>query len=299
MIVTKRDLRILWVCHHQKFMTLLQIAKMFFPESRDILHRPMKRVCALVQAGYLKAYMLNILGQRLYVVTREGGRLLKQHQLMDGLRIVEGIETGSLSHDLLITDVRIIFQCLLGVKKWISERTLKKEKRNGKVPDGIMIHDEIRYIVEVERTLKAKRIYERILTNMCVTDYPDAVILYLVGNETDKAWLMRQAEAWERIYFTTLSAFMDLGSSAQFENSKGHVIEFDRVYQGGPHFNDRDILVLDGDDGLAEFRKDDEEYLQFQKEDREQSKQFGRHCLPNDDEKIPQTPSAEFEIDKG
>lgn len=280
-------------------MTLLQIAKMFFPESQDIMHRPMKRVRALVDAGYLKAHILNILGRRLYTVTPEGGKLLKQHQLMDRLRTVEGIETGSLSHDLLVTDVRITFQCLIGVKKWISERTLKREKQHGKVPDAIMIHDGMRYIVEVERTLKSKRIYERTLTNMCITDYPDAVILYLLGTESDKAWLMKHAESWERIYFTTLKAFLDIGPSAQFENGKGHVIEFDRVYQGGPHFNDRDLLIVDGDDGLDEFRKDEEEYLRFQKEDEEQRLRFGRQCLPNDNDKDSADGVCGIEIDKG
>ena len=48
-----RDLEILKFCLEQKFMTLLQIAKMFFPESRDIFHRPTKRVCELVKAGPL------------------------------------------------------------------------------------------------------------------------------------------------------------------------------------------------------------------------------------------------------
>lgn len=55
MFVTDRDLGILKMCLEQKFMTLFQISRMFFPESRNVFQVPMKRVRTLVKADLLKA----------------------------------------------------------------------------------------------------------------------------------------------------------------------------------------------------------------------------------------------------
>ena len=266
MLITKRDLLILWICLQQKFMTLLQIAKMFFPESEDIFQRPMKRVRILVGAGYLRTEILKITGQRLYVVTPKGVELLKKHGLSGGLRAVKEIDHRSFEHDQSVTDVRIVFERLLTIKDWIPERVLKKSHARKKVPDGIVTYHGVQYVIEVERSLKNKRTYERILMNACITDYPEAVILYIMENKTDKEWLMRQAEGWERIYFTTLKELLKMEWVVEFENAKGW-IEFGREDQGGVHFNDPEIEVMDGDDGLEDIYKAEEEYRRFEEED--------------------------------
>ncbi len=266
MIITKRDLLILWVCLEQKFITLLQIAKMFFPDSEDIFHRPMKRVRELVEAGYLSVVVLKVTSQRLYVVTLNGVALLKKHALSGGLRAVKGIDHRYFEHDEWVTDVRIIFEKLLGITDWIPERVLKKKNVRKKVPDGIVTLYGIQYVIEVERSLKNKRSYERILMETCITHYPEAVILYITENETDKKWLMKQAEGRERIYFATMDDLMRMEWEVKFENAKGHVIEFGREYQGGAHFNDPEIEVMDGDDGLKDIHEGQREYEQIDAE---------------------------------
>lgn len=286
MITTKRDLLILRVCLEQKFMTLLQIAKMFFPKSEDIFHRPMKRVRVLVATGYLRAEILKITGQRLYIVTPKGVKLLKKRGLSSNLRPVKEIDHRSFEHDQSVMDVRIVYEKLLGIKDWIPERVLKKNHARKKVPDGIVTYHGVQYVIEVERSLKNKRTYERVLMNACITDYPEAVILYIMGNRADKAWLMKQTEGWERIYFTTLKELLEMEWEVEFENAKGHVIEFGREYQGGAHFNNPEIEVMDGDDGLGDIHKAQEEYLRFQEED--------ERLKRNPPTKIPQTPSAEL-----
>ena len=50
-------------------MTLFQISRMFFPESRNVLQVPMKRVRTLVKADLLKAVTLRVDAKRLYVTT--------------------------------------------------------------------------------------------------------------------------------------------------------------------------------------------------------------------------------------
>ncbi|OGW83128.1 MAG: hypothetical protein A2Z83_05845 [Omnitrophica bacterium GWA2_52_8] len=267
MIITKRDLLILWVCLQQKFMTLLQIAKMFFPESGDVFHRPMTRVCELVEAGYLSVVVLKVTGKRFYIVTPKGVKLLKKHKLSDGLRAVKKINHLSFEHDEWVTDVRITFEKCLGIAGWIPERVLKKKNVRKKVPDGIVTQYGIQYVIEVEKTLKNKLAYERIFLETCSTHYPEAVILYIAGSETDRLWLKKQAEGWERIYFATMDDFIRMEWELKFENPKGHVIEFGREYQGGAHFNVPEIEAMDGDDGLTDIHEGEQEYLRFKDED--------------------------------
>lgn len=286
MLITKRDLLILHVCLEQKFMTLLQIAKMFFPDSEDMFHRPMKRVRELVAAGYLSAVVFKVTGQRLYIVTLKGVAFLKKHKLSGNLRAVKEIDHRSFEHDEWVTEVRIIFEKLLGIADWIPERVFKKKNVRKKVPDGMVTLYGIQYVIEVERSLKNKRSYERILMETCITHYPEAVILYIAGNETDKKWLMKQAEGWERIYFATIDDLMRMEWKVEFENAKGHVIEFGREDQGGAHFNNPEIEVMDGDDGLGDIHEGQREYLRFQEED----ERLKRNPLTE----IPQTPSAEL-----
>ena len=81
MIITKRDVLILKMCLEQKFMTLLQISRMFFPVSRDILQVPMKRVRTLVKEGLLRVIRLRVGEKRLYLATKKGAALLRQKKL--------------------------------------------------------------------------------------------------------------------------------------------------------------------------------------------------------------------------
>lgn len=197
----------------------------------------------------------------------KGVAFLKKHGLSGDLQAVKEIDRRYFEHDEWVTDVRIIFEKLLGIRDWIPERVLKKKNVRKKVPDGIITLHDIQYVIEVEKSLKNKRSYERILMETCITHYPEAVILYIAENETDKKWLMKQAEGWERIYFATIDDLMRMEWKVEFENAKGHMIEFGREHQGGAHFNDPEIEVMDGDDGLEDIHEGQREYLRFQEED--------------------------------
>ncbi len=251
MLEIKHHLMILEMCLEQKFMTLKQITKMFFSESPNEFDWPMKCVRKLVNAGLLRGVRPHFSSQVLYVVTLRGAALLKKHNLSSGLRAIKEIDERNFEHDGWVTDVRIIFEKLLGFTNWIPERVLKKKNVRRKVPDGIATYDDHEHVIEVERTLKNKRAYEKIFLNTCITDYPNADILYIVANETDKTWLMKQAEGWQNIYFTTMNELLQMNWGVRFK-SKGLVFKFERQEQGGVHFNIPEEEVTDENDAFFE-----------------------------------------------
>lgn len=221
MDINVRDLALLQFGLEEKFMTLDQIAKMFFPKNREVFNWPMKCVRKLVNEGLLYVEKPGFCKPALYRVTRKGAALLRQHDLSNGLGAIEKIDTRSWEHDLWVTDVRIIFFRRLGLKHWKAERVLKQENVKKKVPDGIVSFQGNDLIIEVERTLKKKEYYEKTLMNTCTREYRDETILYITANETDKRWLMKQAGGWVRIYFATITDLTEMKNSVTFFNAEG------------------------------------------------------------------------------
>jgi len=257
--IQERDLEIFRFCLEQKFLTLLQIAKMFFPKSRDIYHRPMKRVCELVSAGYLRPVRTKVSDKRLYMTTSEGVKLLKKQILSGGLRAVRDIDYRTFEHDEWVTDVRIAFERLLNLKGWVCERQLKKTSAKAKVPDGIIPGKNGDLVIEVEKTLKKKCYYERIFLEVYSRYRHEDVILYVMASETDKKWLMGKARSWERIYFVTMQDITEMGLELVCENATVLDIELPREYQGGVHFNQPDVPEV-SEEGLEEFYEGQREY---------------------------------------
>ncbi len=239
MELQERDLGILKFCLEQKFATLLQIGKMFFPKSRDIFHRPAKRVCDLVNEGLLKAEQLRVCEKKLYVTTKAGVKLLKKKGLHSGLEAVNGLDTRTLEHDEMVTEVRIIFDRLLGTSEWTPERILKQKAVRAKVPDGMVKYFVTNFAVEIERTLKNKRYYEKIFYSEYTRQEGVHGILYIMNSESDMKWLMNQAKDFDQIYFTTMEDLNRMPySAAPFENASHDLIEMRLDGPGCVHFTD-------------------------------------------------------------
>ncbi len=85
----------------------------------------MKCVRRLVNAGLLRTVRPSFCAQVLYVVTPKGVKFLRKNGLSTGLRAIEEIDERSWKHDLVVTEVRIIFERLIGCEGWICERALQ------------------------------------------------------------------------------------------------------------------------------------------------------------------------------
>jgi len=252
LVITKRDDRIMKVSLEQNFMTLVQIAKMFFDKSRNVFEVPMKRVRELVNGGYLKTIQLRIGEKRLYVTTRKGVRHLRKKKLSGGLRPIEKVNDKTWEHDEIVTEVRIVFEKLLGFTEWIPERILKQKNIRRKVPDAIASNGTKRFVIEVETSLKNKRYYEHVLPELCIRYDREAAILYIMKDETEMKWLMNQAKDWERIYFTTLKKIQRISYGLVFTNASGKELCLERLHKGS-------VLFYDPDDPNRDFNLDEEE----------------------------------------
>lgn len=226
MAINIRDSALLHFCLEQKFMTLDQIARMFFPGNNKVFNWPMKCVRKLVNERLLTAEKPGFCEQALYRVTRKGAALLRSWGVGHGLKAIDQIDTRCWEHDLWVTDVRIIFFRNLGLKRWKAERLLKQENVKKKVPDGIVPFGDTDLVIEVERTLKKKEYYRKMLLDTCIRQFKDEeIILYITADESDKRWLIQQAKGWVRIYFAAIDDLREMTDCVIFKNAEGKEIK--------------------------------------------------------------------------
>lgn len=259
-------------------MTLVQIAMMFFEKSENVFQVPMKGVRKLVNGGYLRAVQLRIGEKRLYVTTPQGVRYLRKKKLPGGsLRLPRKkkmVNDKTWEHDEEVTNARIAFQTLLGFEEWTPERVLKKKAGRGKVPDGIASDGESRFAVEVETNLKNKTYYKRVFQDLYIQYHGLDAILYVMKNETDMKWLMKQAKRWDHIYFALLKDLMEMRDGVTFHNADGRPLYLERAYRGSvlfPGFKWEGVDLRDiPEEELDEFQKGQLECEQFARQEEEE-----------------------------
>jgi hypothetical protein len=233
MIITERDMLILKMCLEQKFLLLRQIARKFFPGSSNIYKVPARRVNLLMKEGYLKALKPRVGHETLYLATLKGERYVRSIGFAVVLRAVKGVDLKTYEHDVWVTDVRIIME--KARFRWTSERVLKKEARRGKVPDGMIISHGRRYsfLVEVERTLKNKRYYERMFLNNWMHYKDKQGTLFLVARRTMIQWFKNLDHCEDNFYFATIYDLFDYGVNTEFTNKNNEKII---PYQCGDYY---------------------------------------------------------------
>jgi len=224
MEITERDMLILKMCLEQKFLLLRQIAKKFFPESRNIYKVPARRVNLLMKQGYLKALKPRVGHETLYLSTPKGEKYVRSIGFAVVLRAVKGVDLKTYEHDVWVTDVRIVME--KASFRWTSERALKKGARRGKVPDGMIMSRGRRYsfLVEVERTLKNKRYYERMFLNNWMHYKNKQGTLFLVARRTMIPWFKELRSCEESFYFATIHDLFDCGVHTEFTNKNNEKV---------------------------------------------------------------------------
>ena len=258
MIITKRDAEILRICLEQKFLLLRQIAKKFFPKSRSIYKVPARRVNLLMKYGYLKAVKPRVGHETLYLTTPRGVSHLKGQELSRGLRVVENVDLKTYDHDVWVTDVRIIME--QAPFDWTSERILRKQAERCKVPDGMLSSaDHYSFLVEVERTLKNKRYYERMFLNNWKHYKNKEGTLFLVAKQTMIPWFKKLTRCDDNFYFATIHDLLDREADTEFANKNNEKINPYQSCDNNPG---------DPDECDKEFLEGHEECLRSAEEDR-------------------------------
>lgn len=247
--ITERDIEILKFCHEQKYMTLDQITRGFFPGTRNKYKVPLRCINRLMRRGLLRSCKRGIGIPALYLAGMEGVRLLERENRI-GLPYIKAVDWEKCERDLWVTDVRLVFE--KSGFKWTPGRILKGHNPHKKFSDG---KAEIRghvFSVEVEsRQIKHDK-YQWIFGKRC-RDRQEERILYVVGDEKAKAERLRQAKDYKRIYFVSVDELRILEGAAVFVNSDdAEIILEDLVNPEKCRKRDKDFDL---------FRKADRHYL--------------------------------------
>ncbi len=205
MKITTRDVEMMGWILEQKFMTVEQVKRIFWKEIESGSKEAYRRLLELQRAGYLKRSKRSIYRNVLYLVSARGLRQLKVFGRDRGLSEVFDVDYASYKHDVVVTDLRILFG-EWGFKDWACERMLSLHKNLRRLPDGMIYHNGKQFAVEYESTQKSKRRYGDIFLEYQM-DKQIENVLYVVETTSLLEKLSVVASNYKKIRFVR---FQDL-----------------------------------------------------------------------------------------
>ena len=202
MKITERDIELMGWILEQKFMTEKQVRRVFWKDIKKKSRHAYKRLNELVKAGFLKVNTEEIYQDVVYTVSAGGIRKVRVFNRSYGLGEVGNVGYSNYRHDLVVTDIRIMFY-ELGFKQWLSERVLSRRNDLRRVPDG-MIFEKGRYLaLEYESSQKSKRRYREIFYHYELDSRVNK-ILYIVDTPELLEKITKEGYACHKLYFVSL-----------------------------------------------------------------------------------------------
>lgn len=214
--LTERDLRILKLCHEQKYLTLDQIARVFFPKTRNKYKVPLRCLNRLMRRRYLRNLKQGIGKTTLYLVGQKGIDQLEARNSLDGLPYVKTVDWHSFERDVWATDIRLILE-ELGFQ-WTSGRRLKGVGIGRKILDGKAELKGHFFLIEIENNSNEEKRHQWIFRQRS-RKHEHGQILYIVKDERTKAYRLKDAASYKRIYFITVDELHEGQGEARFMNS--------------------------------------------------------------------------------
>ncbi len=200
----ERDIEILRWILEQKFMTQKQVRQAFWKNGlQKDNHETYRRMNILDKEGLLKKTDRQVYSNLMYLVTKQGTRLLREAGRNPGLTELPELDDSNYLHDLAVTDIRILLFSL-GYSHWTSERVLSKYYGLRRVPDGVIFNSGKFTAIEYESSQKSKRRYKRILLDYELDRKVDQV-LYIVDNPGLIQKISSEAAICDKAYFVPLS----------------------------------------------------------------------------------------------
>ena len=202
MMIVQRDIELMGWILEQKFMSVVQVKKVFWKGVSDKTTEACRRLCVLEREGYLKRNTNGFYRQVLYVVTKQGVKLLRGFGRDRGLSAVEDVDHSNYKHDLAVTDVRILFHDL-GYTEWLSERLLIQWPELRRLPDGTIHHQGRYFAVEYESAQKSRDRYRKMFLDYELDPLIHEVI-YVVDPPALLTKISREAANYAKLHFTTV-----------------------------------------------------------------------------------------------
>ena len=132
--IQPRDERLFNLLLHQKFLTLDQIHRWFFPDSS--LQMPRMRMRKLMHFGLVRTQKVYTEPRQVYLLGKAGYRYLENKGQSQKLGLLSEIDLRVFEHDKAVTDLRLALESA-GADSEKSERELRHERPASRVPDAL------------------------------------------------------------------------------------------------------------------------------------------------------------------
>ena len=216
-----RDLEFLRILLEQKYLTKKQIMDFIF-EGKERYGR--YRLWKLMRFDYVR-YVPGLIPGGLYLPTSEAYQYFKG-QYVDVPLPVPCPDPRTISHDLLVTNVRFLFRKLGFGSSWTSERVWRMDRSIRLwAPDAVIDIGGDSFAIEVERMQKEAVRYEDIFKRY-QTD-PDIVACLYLTDEKLMPLLLEKAMDYPAIYFMTIAELFEKQEKAGFRNASGRILEIE------------------------------------------------------------------------
>ncbi len=214
-----RDIRLLQTLLEQKFLSCEQIQNYFFGGKTRYAYL---RIWKLRRFGLIDRLWVGFTRHNLYLATESAHDYFRD-QFVEVPAPFSAPDLRSLSHDLLVTDIRFLFERMGFGASWTSERTWRMGRSVRLwAPDAIIRVGGDPFALEVECVQKMDRRYEEIFSRY--QDDPEIAACLYVTSESLLGALMERAKHFPRIYFTTLPELFEKKEETVFRSSEGRFL---------------------------------------------------------------------------
>ncbi len=219
--LTKRDVEIMQFAHEQRYLCYNQISDTFWKGCSEEANACKHRVSKLVSAGYLSKQYSGRKKLDLYFATEKAVEILKARSLDSGipaLKVTRDFERY-VSHDLHVTDLRILFRSL-GWHDWTSERVLRERDHLFHKPDGVLTVRGRKIAIEFENKItKGKARYQKLFEDYDNHEGYRLLFVIILGDIRD--WLLDLKYDARKVWFADYEDLMNGKGKAHFENMRG------------------------------------------------------------------------------
>ena len=216
-----RDLQLLRVLLEQKFLTRTQIDNFIFAGKKRYAYL---RLWKLRRFGFIRR-VIGLHPDGLYLATEKTHDYFKSRFVEVPAPPIHP-DPRYIYHDLMLTDVRFLFQEIGFGSSWTSERVWRMG-RSIRLwsPDAVIQVGGDSFALEVERVQKENERYEDIFARYEGDDEISACLYVTSGSLL--SLLMEKAEGYPIIYFATLADLFERKEKAVFRNSQGNSLEIE------------------------------------------------------------------------
>lgn len=179
--IQHRDIRLMSLIMHQKFLTLDQVHRGCFEGAS--LQMPRMRLRKLGHFGMIQKRRVYTESRLVYVLGKPGYSFLESRGLGRDLGFLSEVDLRVFEHDKAVTDLRLALESA-EVEGWKSERELRRERPGARVPDAVFGLRGIAVALEFENADKGPERYRAIFLNHL--EQPVAPVVLYVLREPEK-----------------------------------------------------------------------------------------------------------------